>query len=158
MMRLADTDPIYLELYEALAHFIGRQQLVVRAVIEQGISPQALKQGVAGWYDKTAQTGMWGENWRFMFHGGGCALTHQQTGEPIDWNGPDPHAFGTLAFIRHLKWRIGQGHTLTRLGSLVAQEGEQAVAHLIDDLIRCGVISPDRRLITDEDRANVNAA
>jgi hypothetical protein len=158
MMRLADTDPVYLELYEALAHFIGRQQLVVRAVIEQGVATQALEQGVAGWHDKTPQTGMWGENWRFMFHGGGCALTHLQTGEPIDWNGPDPHAFGTLAFIRHLKWRLARGHTLTLLGNRMERDGEQAIAALIEDLIVRGVISPDRRLIYEADQTNVSAA
>ena len=155
MIRLVNTDPIYLELYEALPHFIGRQQLVVRAVIEQGVAPQALHQGVAGWHDITSQTGMWGENWRFMFHGGGCTLTHQQTGEPIDWNGPDPHAFGTLAFIRHLKWRLTQEHPLTLLENLLEHDGEQAIMCLIEDLIGRGVISPDRRLIT---HANVSAA
>ena len=39
MVRLTEKAPIYFELYEALAYFLSRQQLVVRAVIEQGVSP-----------------------------------------------------------------------------------------------------------------------
>ena len=158
MIRLTEKEPVYLELYEALAHFLGRQQLVVRAVIEQGVSPQALAAGVAGWHDKTPQTGAWGAEWRFMFHGSGCELKHNRTGEPIDWNGPDPHAFGARAFARHLAWRLAQGHPLPLLRALFNREGEAAILRLIDELIAGEIISSDRRLITDSDRAEANAA
>ena len=50
---------------EAIAHYSGRQQLVVRAVVDAGVIPADLVKGVGGWYDKTPQVGTWGE-WRFM--------------------------------------------------------------------------------------------
>jgi len=158
MVRLADRAPVYLELYEALAYFLGRQQLVVRAVMEQGVSLESLRDGVAGWHDKTPQTGNWGSDWHFMFHGGGCELKHRQTGEPIDWNGPDPLAFGTNAFLYHLQWRLAQGHALPRLGALIEREGVSTVRALIEQLIADGVISPDRRLIFGDNLAQASAA
>jgi hypothetical protein len=158
MVRLADSAPVYLELYEALAYFLGRQQLVVRAVMEQGVPLEALRDGVAGWHDKTAQTGDWGHDWHFMFHGGGCELKHRYTGEPIDWNGPDPLAFGTSAFLYHLEWRLTQGHALPWLSALIEREGDSAVRALIEQLIADGVISPDRRLIPGDNLAQASAA
>jgi hypothetical protein len=158
MVRLSDKEPVYLELYEALAYFLGRQQLVIRAVIEQGVTPQDLQAGVAGWYDKTAQTGEWGYAWHFRFHGGGCELKHLQSGEPIDWIGPDPQSFSIHAFLYHLKWRLAQGHRLSLLRDRLETGGEQGIVSLIEELIAEGIISPERRLLPSEDSTQASAA
>jgi hypothetical protein len=158
MIKLNDKQPIYLELYEALAHFIGRQQIVVRAVIEQGVSPAALVRGVAAWHDKTPQIGAWGEDWEFFFHGGGCELRHRETGEPINWNGPDPLAFGTLSFIHHLEWRLAYEGGLTRLRAYIGDHDLLSVIDLIDELIAEGVITPDRHLGSEYGASQQHAA
>jgi hypothetical protein len=146
MMRLIDKEPIYIELYEAIAHFWSREQLVLRAIVDQGVSPAELPKGVSAWHDKTPQQGKWGTEWGFMFHGGGCELKHIQTGEPIDWNGPNPEGFSPLSFIHHLKWRLAQDHNLPYLRQFVEQNNAWAVHDLIDRLIADGMISEDYRL------------
>jgi hypothetical protein len=148
--RLTDKSPVCFELYEALTHFVSRQQLVVRAVIDQGVALDRLELGVAGWHDQTPQTGQWGHDWRFLFHGGGCELRHRHTGEPIDWNGPDPLAFGISAFIYHLQWRLAQGHDLPHLRAVIENDSETAVRALIRELIADGIISPARHLLPDQ--------
>jgi hypothetical protein len=146
MIKLTEKPPIYLELYEALAHFIGRQQMVVRAVIEQGVSPEALAGGVVAWWDKTPQVGRWGEDWEFFFHGGGCELRHLRTGEPIDWNGPDPLAFGWMSFPHHLEWRLANESGLPELHAFVSEHDLIAVLDLIQELIDEGVVTSDRHI------------
>ena len=143
MIKLTEKPPIYLELYEALAHFIGRQQMVVRAVIEQGVVPDELANGVVAWNDKTSQVGRWGDDWEFFFHGGGCELRHLHTGEPIDWNGPDPLAFGWMSFVHHLEWRLANESGLPELRAFVSEHDLMAVFDLIDELIEGGVVTPD---------------
>jgi hypothetical protein len=143
MIKLTEKPPIYLELYEALAHFVGRQQMVVRAVIEQGVSPQALAGGVVAWRDKTPQVGRWGDDWEFFFHGGGCELRHLRTGEPIDWNGPDPLAFGWMSVLHHLEWRLVNEPGLPELRAFVSEHDLIAVLDLIQELIAGGVVTPD---------------
>lgn len=146
MIKLIDKQPVYLELYEALTHFVGRQQMVVRAVVEQGVSIEDLARGVAAWHDQTPQVGTWGADWEFFFHGGGCELRHQHSGEPIDWNGPDPLAFGSLAFIHHLEWRLENESGMPALRAFVAERDTLAVLELIDELIADGVVTPERHL------------
>jgi hypothetical protein len=158
MIKLTDKEPIYLELYESLAHFVARQQLVVRTVIELGISPESLSRGVAAWHDKTSQTGRWGSDWGFFFHGGGCELRHRLTGERIDWNGPDSLAFGTMAFIQHLEWRLKHGDDLPHLRKFVQQNDLISVITLIDALVEAGIISADRHVFPDTSTQQKNAA
>jgi hypothetical protein len=149
MVKLIDKDPIYLELYEALAHFVGRQQIVVRAVLDIGISPESMARGVSAWHDKTAQTGNWGRDWNFFFHGGGCELRHRLTDEPIDWTGPDPQAFGTMAFVQHLEWRLQFEAGLPQLRAFVQQHDALSVIELIDALMNDGVITSNRHVSPD---------
>ena len=40
------------------------------------------------------------------------------------------------------------------LGTLIEREGENAIRLLIGDLINDGIISPDRHLIADSERAS----
>jgi len=146
-MRLMEKDTLYFELYDALAHFMGRQHLTVQAVIDQGVNPADLVKGVGGWYDKTSQVGKWGKDWKFFFHGGGCCITNLDTGEPIDWNGPDPQSFDPYFFIRHLEWRLSHESRLPLLQDYIQQHGSPlAIADLIKDLIADGIISPDYHL------------
>jgi len=135
-----------MELYEAIAHYIGRQQLVVRTVIERGVNPAELR-GVGAWHDKTEQIGDWGADWRFFFHGGGCRLTHRITKEPIDWDGPDPYRFDPFFFIHHLEWRCAQGHNLPHLCAFLKEHDAPVDTYrLIEDLIKDGIVSSGCRL------------
>jgi hypothetical protein len=143
--RLIDRQPIYLELYDAIAYFLARQRLVIRAVADQGIEPSEIGSGVSDWHGKSPQRGKWGE-WGFLFHGSGCRLTHPQTREAIDWNGPDIDSFDTYFFIEHLEWRLTQKHYLPLLHLHIKANGTAGVVKLIDDLIADGFISEDYRL------------
>jgi hypothetical protein len=145
MIKLVENPPIYLELYQALAHFVARQQLVIRAVIELGVQPETLV-GVGAWRGKTPQVGTWGDEWEFFFHGGGCELRSRQSGEPIDWNGPDPLAFGWMSFIHHLEWRLANEPGLPELRAFVSKHDLIAVLDLIQELIDGGVVTPDRHI------------
>lgn len=145
MTRLADKDPIYAELYEAITHFYGRQQLVIRAIMDLGIEPATMR-GASAWREKVEQHGAWAKEWSFFFHGGGCELTHQETGEPINWEGPDPAAFSIASFIRHLDWRLAHESRLRRLRSVITEKGEKAIREMIEGLIADGIITPERHL------------
>jgi len=146
-VRLIEKDALYFELYDALAHFMGRQHLVVQAVIDQGVNPADLIKGAGGWYDKTSQVGWWGKDWKFFFHGGGCCITNLDTGEAIDWNGPDPQSFDPYFFVHHLEWRLSREADLALLRSYIQQRGNSlAIADLIHDLIVDGIISPNCHL------------
>jgi len=45
-------------------------------------------------------------NWEYFFHGNGCLLTHQMTGEVIDWDAPNVKVFDSWKFIYWLEWVI----------------------------------------------------
>lgn len=143
----ASSQSIHLELYRALEDFVRRQQLVVYVVTELGVSPESLSRGVAAWHDRIPQIGVWDETWEYFFHGGGCELRHLRTGEPIDLNGPDPLAFGSLSFIHHLEWRLKSENELPELHAFVTARDLLAVLDLIDELVSIGVIAPDRHLL-----------
>jgi hypothetical protein len=152
--HLTNKPPIYLELFDAIAYFLGRQKVVVRAVIERGVVPADLVKGVGGWYDKTPSRGEWGTEWWFGFHGGGCMLKHRHTNETIEWNGPDPYSFDPFFFIDHLEWRLAQGHYLPLLRQYIEQEGSLKVFDLIQDLITEGIITRDYRLAEESSHAS----
>ena len=61
-MKLIEKDALYIELYDALAHYMGRQYLTVQAVIDQGVNPADLVNGASGWNRTTAQVGNWGKD------------------------------------------------------------------------------------------------
>jgi hypothetical protein len=155
---LEDKEPLYLELYDALTHFIGRQQLVVRAVADQGVSPDDLQQGVGGWHEKTPQVGTWGGDWEIFFHGAGCRLKHHKTGEVVEWNAPDPYAFDPFFFVEHLEWRLAQGDWLPLLRAFCDEHGSDRIYGLINDLIADNIISSDYRLTPAPDETRASAA
>ena len=147
MIRLVDKDPVYLELYEALAYFRSRQQLVLRFITEQGVSVSDLRYGVRAWRGKTSQIGDWGEVWHFFFHGGGCTLSHKSTGEVIDFNGPDPECIIPYSFRTHLAWRLANDPGLSLLREFVASHGIEAVDDLVDHLVSDGILTPNYHLM-----------
>lgn len=154
MIRLVDKDPVYLELYEALAYFRSRQQLVLRFIAEQGVAVSDLRYGVRAWRSKSPQIGGWGVAWRFFFHGGGCTLRHTSTGEVIDFNGPDPECIIPYSFRTHLAWRLANEAGLPLLRAYVADHNIEAVDELVGHLVADGVLTPDYHL-TPADRPEV---
>lgn len=57
-------------------------------------------------YDsRKPQRGYWGENgeWKYFLHGGGCRLTHRQTGERIEWDAGDLNTFNVDWFVAYLQ-------------------------------------------------------
>ena len=148
VVSLTDKHPIYTELYVSIVAYVSRQQLVVEAVKDQGVDPANLVYGTFGWRSHTEQRGQWGE-WDFTFHGSGCRLKHRETGEPIDWDGPDPLRFDRFFYLVHLEWRLDEGHDLPELRTFVKQNGQTAVTKLMDDLIDFGVLSASSKLVFD---------
>src|SRR5512140_3120846 len=146
MIRLVDKDPIYLELYEALAYFRGRQQLVLRFITEQGVSVADLWRGTLAWQGKTPQKGDWGEAWLFFFHGGGCMLRHKTTDEVIDFNGVDPECIAPYSFRQHLEWRLAHEPGLPLLRAYVGERRINAVDGLVDQMVTDGIITTDYHL------------
>ncbi len=60
-------------------------------------------------YHHVPQIGVWYTpegSWDYFFHGGGCRLTHQQTGEPIDWDPPNTNVVDSYKFAYWLEWAI----------------------------------------------------
>jgi hypothetical protein len=90
---------------------------------------------------------MWAQDWEYFFHGGGCELTHRETREPINWEGPDPAAFSFTSFIHHLEWRFSRSDQLPLLKSYVAQYSPLSILNLINALVQEGIITPERHLI-----------
>jgi hypothetical protein len=153
-VSLTEKQPIFMELFDAITYFIGRQQLVVRVVVERGVNPADLVKGVGGWRSKTEQVGSWGVEWRFFFHGGGCRLTHLQTKEAINWNGPDPFRFSPYFFAKHLLWRVAQGHDLPHFKHYLDEHDIDSVSNLIQELVSDGIITPDYRLVNHSVQAD----
>lgn len=158
IIRLSDKEPIYIELYDALAHFLGRQQFAARVITDLGVNPAELAKGVGGWFDKTPGRGTWGEIWRFAFHGGGCLLKHMQTGEPVDLNTPDPSRISLLSFIYHLEWRVAHEDSLPMLRTFIHERTHWAVLELIDELVADGFMTSDYRLTPLPDSSQASAA
>jgi hypothetical protein len=151
---LTDKAPIFMELFDAITYFIGRQQLVVRAVIERGVNPADLVNGIGGWRPKTEQVGFWGTEWRFFFHGGGCRLTHIHTQETINWNGPEPFRFDPYFFAKHLMWRIDHGHDLPLVKQYLEEHDMEGITTLLQELATDGIITPDCRLVNQSFHAD----
>lgn len=106
--------------YNLVAYFIQRQQLVVLAMLElnpRGLDKEALAIEVEPYFQdyrerrkklqpgESFQSGIWKHDWEYWVHGGGCRLTHLHTSERIEWDGPDPHEFDIYWFMNHLLWR-----------------------------------------------------
>jgi hypothetical protein len=146
MNRLSDQEPILVELYDAITYFFGRQQLVIRAVLDMGIDPSTMR-GASNWAGKAPQKGIWGIDWKYFFHGGGCQLTSLETGEPINWEGPDTLSFSSPSLAQHIEWRVSQRHHLPHLAEYLSAHGQIGIFDLVNRLIKQGIIAPDQRLL-----------
>ncbi|MEO8395148.1 MAG: hypothetical protein ABI700_19280 [Chloroflexota bacterium] len=99
-------DPAFLSLVQ---QFVERQSVVLEAMEE--VCPRRL----FSWRhtgDKLAkdqpQFGMWRDEWKYFWHGAGCALKNLKTGEPLEWDAPDLQAFDRHWLANWFKWRISQ--------------------------------------------------
>lgn len=98
--------------------YIERQQLVfdvIQAlrpdmfVIADKSIPVMVVIEMAQKYADVPQIGIWQNDegvWDRFFHGNGCRLTHQITGEVIDWDAPDTEIFDSWKFLYWIKWAI----------------------------------------------------
>jgi len=98
---------------------------------------------------KVSRKGVWmdgtGQDWSYHLHGGGCLLQNIQTQEPLDWDCPNPKAFDSYFFARHLDWRLNTNQADEEIRDL----RELLVEHdsiysltdaLIEELVKDGVV------------------
>ena len=173
-MRENDLQIAKYELFEAIAYFVKRQEIVAQALLDIGLDLDAMAVlGAGGWIlgaegakrfygvaandlnekfrnalqgmienkaPKLNQTGIWqeknGENWTYFMHGGGCRLTNQITGEPIDWDCPSTLRFDTFKFAFHVEWQLERfSDKYTNLKKLVSMSDINTVIYqLISEL------------------------
>jgi hypothetical protein len=103
-------------LHEGIHHFIKRIELVRQAMSDLrplmfsdfDMRTASMDEGVE--FQRRLHTGPWSgvwydadqHEWNYVFHGGGCCLTHPVTGETIDWDVSKNGAFDKFFFIRWL--------------------------------------------------------
>jgi hypothetical protein len=99
--------------------FVGQQSIVLDAMRDLRpdiIMPLENHGSPEEWtnlkikYSKKSQLGYWGDNdqWEYFLHGGGCKLTHRQTGEIIQWDAGDLNKFNVDWFVDYLQWALKQ--------------------------------------------------
>jgi hypothetical protein len=97
---------------------------------------------------KVSRKGVWmddtGQNWNYHLHGGGCLLQNIQTQEPLDWDCPNPKAFDSYFFARHLDWRLNTNQAdedIRNLRELLIEHDSiySLTDILIDELVKDGV-------------------
>lgn len=93
------------------------------------------------------QRGIWtdvyNQKWTYFLHGRGCEITHTETGESIDWDCADMHAFDPMFFTEHLQWQLQQAELAVHLihtKTWLATRNERAVYTVIDELKENGVL------------------
>jgi DNA-directed RNA polymerase subunit L len=116
-------------IYNLINYYILRQQLVMLAMVD--VNPRALSSQVLGFdikpyiqihreklrekskkilsdasFKEDKPETIWKNDWEYFAHGNGCRLTHLQTGERIEWDGPNPKVFDIHWFLYHLDWRL----------------------------------------------------
>jgi hypothetical protein len=102
-----------------MCYFIERQRIVCLAMLD--LDPYALKAGgdtlfgiaISPYIDASANfrsenRGIWKNEWKYRLHGIGCELVNIHTGEPLEWDAPDPDSFEFSWFWEHLGWRLKQ--------------------------------------------------
>jgi hypothetical protein len=107
---------------------------------------------------RVPQTGIWndheGNTWHYYLHGGGCRLTHTITGEPIDWDCPNPLTFDPWFFRFHLAWQLqspDHNNQLVHVAEWVQAYGLHAIDRLLEEMRSEGLINTDWTL--PEERA-----
>ena len=139
--------------------YIERQQLVFDVIQalrsdmfvtgDQSI-PVMVAVEMARKYADIPQTGIWQNDegvWDYFFHGSGCRLTHQITGEVIDWDAPDTEIFDSWKFMYWIKWavEVNPKHLTDEVECLnraISRSGEleTVVNHILKRLTNQGVL------------------
>jgi hypothetical protein len=119
----------FLEIVRNLAaYYVLRQQLVVLAMLdlntinlskvgELNIVPyvktfkeRRRKKGEARSnghdIEEAPESLIWKGDWKHGVHGAGCLLLNLRTGEPLEWDGPDPNEFRIDWLMNNLIWRL----------------------------------------------------
>src|SRR5258706_8288380 len=147
--------------YSLVKEFIQRQSLVHDALKEirpdlVGVTEEERLRPSKD-YIRATQKGTWGKNneWDYYIHGGGCALTHVETGEPIEWDTPDLRRFDPYWFVNWVKWKVSQNVTdksLMFIRSRVGVEDNEFRKFIFDIL---GQLSHLGQLRHYPDRTNI---
>jgi hypothetical protein len=137
--------PVEAALIPYIRQFVERQKIVERALRE--LRPDFFLRflNAADYFAwrrnnpiSTPQAGDWGgrQEWHYFIHGGGCRLTHAETGDMLDWDAPDVDVFDWL------EWALTQENVAPdlRLWTEISSYdlGEQlkiAVQHLVDHAV-----------------------
>lgn len=101
--------------FSLIERFIARQSIVLSAMRDLRpdiIMPLENQGDPKMWselrieYSRRPQVGFWGEKgeWEYFLHGGGCRLTHRQTGERIEWDAGELNKFNVDWFVAYLQW------------------------------------------------------
>lgn len=98
---------------------------------------------------KVSRKGVWRDvtyqDWNYHLHGGGCLLQNIQTQEPLDWDCPNPKAFDSYFFARHLDWRLNTNQAdedISNLRELLVEHDSvySLTDMLIDELVKDSVV------------------
>ncbi len=141
-----------LAVYSLVKEFVQRQSLVYDALKDirpdfVGVTDEERRRPSKD-YIRATQKGNWGKNkeWTYYIHGGGCALTHAITGEPIEWDAPDLHRFDPYWFVNWVKWRVRQNAAAEIVGAISSriedqdEEFRKFIFDILGQLSRLGLL------------------
>jgi hypothetical protein len=115
---MADRDAVKYAMYALVYRFVERLRLVYDAISE--LRPDFLWFGnpdtnqwlhLHNQYRHVPDAGHWykdGAWWQYTTRGYGCQLTHEISGEPLEWDAPNPQVFDSYWFINWLEWLLAQ--------------------------------------------------
>jgi hypothetical protein len=117
--RMNHLSSLQSSVFSLVKRFVARQVVVLDAMRDLRpdiIMPLENRGDAELWsklrieYSKKSQVGYWGEcdEWEYFLHGGGCRLTHRQTGEKIQWDAGDLNLFNVDWFVDYLQWLLAQ--------------------------------------------------
>ncbi len=111
-----DLNPIQQAIYNLIQRFVGRQKIVLEAMLDYYYEPDMWRDGAPrAWsiihkqYGLKSPLGIWekdGEKWEYFLHGAGCRLTNLQTHEYLNWDAPNLQRFDRSWFLDWMHWYI----------------------------------------------------
>lgn len=111
-MKLEDAVLSLVEIFITRQHLVSDVIQTLRpdmfAIADKSISDIDLIEFVKK-YAHVPQVGVWQNSeglWEYYFHGNGCRLMHEVTGEVIDWDAPNNEMFDPWKFIYWIKWAV----------------------------------------------------
>ncbi|MCI0713365.1 MAG: hypothetical protein L0154_24630 [Chloroflexi bacterium] len=142
-MSVDDTILILLDI------FIERQRLAEKAL--QELRPDIILkaklsvENVELWeviqvtklYKYHLQRGEWEHEgrWQYFVHGTGIKLTNTVSGEPIEWDAPDPDVFDVYWFANWVEWKVLQSGEFRDLRNF-AQKHFRTLSDVIMDRLK----------------------